>query len=87
MSTWIVAVHLVIEADDENPRAAIAGALDRQFGSLLRPPAPAGTVLDWAVAGDDLAASMAPAALPAGYTPGTAPFPVWPGTQAGAAMS
>ena len=83
MSTWIVAVHLVIEVDDENPRAAIAGALDRHLEPQPALAPSAATILDWAVAGEDLAAAMAPTTLPAGYTAGKTPFPEWPGAQAG----
>ena len=79
MTTYIVAVHLVVEAGAANPRAEIAAQLDTILGGNMRQslgaPSP---LLDWAVAGDDLAGSIAPVMLPAGYRSDESPFPGWP---------
>ena len=79
MTTYIVAVHLVVEAGATDPRAEIAAQLDTILGGNMRQslgaPSP---LLDWAVAGDDLAGSIAPVMLPAGYRPDESPFPGWP---------
>lgn len=79
MTTYLVAIHLVVEAGAADPRAEIAGQLDailsdRKVQSRGVPPA----LLDWAVAGDDLAESIAAVALSGDYQPGKSDFPAWP---------
>lgn len=77
MTTYLVAVHLLMEAGPE-PRHAITGALHDILSDRLRqnghPDCP---LIDWAVSGDDLAASMSPVDLPDGYVPDQTPFPSW----------
>ena len=73
MTTYIVAVHLLINIGEANPRAGVAAALERIL------PEAGGTVLvDWAVAGIDLADSMAAVSVPPGYRAGESSFPSWP---------
>ena len=78
MSTFIVAIHLIVDTNSLNPRAEIISALKAQLDRpAARVPATGG-ILDWAVAGEDLAASMAPVTIPSDYRPGTTQFPQWP---------
>lgn len=78
MTTWLVAVHILVTADTTNPRADIARVLEAHLdGSAPCPNHSKAAIVDWAVAGEDLAASMAPAAVPRDYTPGSMPFPQW----------
>ncbi|WP_370318764.1 hypothetical protein [Oricola sp.] len=78
MSTFIVAIHVVVDTNGPNPRAEIIVALEAQLDQPAAPVPATGGILDWAVAGEDLAASMAPVAIPSDYGPGTTPFPQWP---------
>lgn len=79
MTTWLVAVHILVTADTTNPRADIAEVLEAHLdGSVPSPNHPKAAIVDWAVAGEDLAASMAPAAVSQDYAPGNMPFPQWP---------
>ena len=58
MRTYLVAVHLLVEAGPQ-PRAAIDAALHNLLSEGMRQNAgPRSMLIDWAVAGDDLAASM-----------------------------
>ena len=78
MTTFLVAIHLVVDTNGPNPRAEIIAALEAQLDQpAARVPATGG-ILDWAVAGEDLAASMVPVVIPSDYRPGTTPFPQWP---------
>jgi hypothetical protein len=74
MTTYIVAVHLLIESGEANPGAGVAAALD----SIL-PDVGSAALVDWAVAGIDLADSMAAVSVPPNYRPGQTCFPSWPG--------
>ena len=79
MTTWLVAVHILVTAETTNPRAHIAEALEARLdGSSPFPDQAKVAIIDWAVAGEDLAASMAPAAIPPDYEPGSMPFPQGP---------
>ncbi|MCI5075622.1 hypothetical protein [Oricola sp.] len=79
MTTWLVAVHILVTADTPKPRADIAKVLEAHLdGSAPSPNQPKAAIVDWAVAGEDLAASMAPAAVSRDYAPGCMPFPQWP---------
>lgn len=78
MSTFLVAIHLVVDTNGPNPCAEITAALEAQLDRTADPVPAAGSILDWAVAGEDLAASVAPVAIPSDYGPGTTPFPQWP---------
>ncbi|WP_454659133.1 hypothetical protein [Bosea beijingensis] len=78
MTTYLVAVHLLVDAGPE-PRAAIEAALHRILSDAMGQNAGGQSPLaDWAVAGEDLASSIIPVALPASYAPDTTPFPEWP---------
>ena len=79
MTTWLVAVHILVTADTPNPRADIARVLEAHLdGSAPSPNHSKAAIVDWAVAGEDLAASMAQATVPRDYAPGNMPFPRWP---------
>ncbi|MCV0398241.1 hypothetical protein [Neoaquamicrobium sediminum] len=77
MTTFLVAVHILVDTQAASPRSAVAVALENQFDRCAAAVPAAGTIVDWAVAGEDLAASMAPVVIPADYTPGATPFPEW----------
>lgn len=78
MTTYLVAVHLLVEAGPE-PRAAIDAALHDILRDAMRQNAGGQSPLvDWAVAGEDLASSIIPVTLSASYAPDTTPFPTWP---------
>lgn len=81
MSTYLVAVHILVDTDGANLRSDVVAALEAQLDRPAVAVAAAGTVVDWAVAGEDLASSMAPAVIPSDYMPGTTPFPQWPAAQ------
>jgi hypothetical protein len=75
MITFLVAVHILVDTQAAGPSSAVAAALENQFDRCAAAVPAAGTIVDWAVAGEDLAASMAPVVIPADYTPGATPFP------------
>ncbi|OZA81805.1 MAG: hypothetical protein B7X76_07995 [Azorhizobium sp. 39-67-5] len=78
MTTYLVAVHLLVEAGPE-PRAEIDTALHGILSDAMRQDAGGQSPLvDWAIAGEDLASSITPVVLPASYAPDTSPFPAWP---------
>lgn len=78
MTTYLVAVHLLVEAGPES-RAAIDTALHDILSDAMRQNAgEQSPLVDWVVADKDLASSIAPVALPASYAPDTTPFPAWP---------
>ncbi|WP_238719994.1 hypothetical protein [Nitratireductor alexandrii] len=81
MTTYLVAVHILVDTQAASPRSAVAAALENQFDRCAASVPAAGTIVDWAVAGEDLAASMAPVVIPADYTPGATPFPEWSTTR------
>ena len=78
MSTFLVAIHVVVDTNGPNPRAGIIAALEAQLDHPVTSVPAAGRILDWVVAGEDLAASMAPVTIPSDYRPGTTQFPQWP---------
>lgn len=83
MKAYLVAVHLLVEAGPQ-PRVAIDAVLHDFLSEGMRQNAgPRSRLIDWAVAGDDLAASIAPVDLPAAYRPDETPFPEWPTSRAG----
>lgn len=77
MTTYLVAVHILVDTHTASPRSAVVAALENRLDRSAAAVPAAGTILDWAVAGEDLAASMAPVVIPADYTPGATPFPEW----------
>ncbi|WP_404406843.1 hypothetical protein [Pelagibacterium halotolerans] len=80
MTTFLVAVHILIETDGSSPRSNIVAALEAQLDRPAKPVPAAGSILDWAIAGEDLAASMAPVIIPSDYGPGITQFPQWSAT-------
>ncbi len=77
MSTFLVAIHLIVDTNGPNPRADVIAALEAQLDRPTKPVSAEGSILDWAVAGEDLAASMAPVTIPSDYRPGITQFPHW----------
>lgn len=77
MTTYLVAVHILVDTQAASPRSAVAAALESHLDRCALAVPAAGTIVDWAVAGEDLAASMAPVVIPADYMPGATPFPEW----------
>ena len=78
MTTYLVAVHLLIEANN-SLHAEVADALHGILTEDMRKYAGAHSALiDWAVAGDDIAASIIPVAIAGDYEPDETAFPLWP---------
>lgn len=78
MTTYLVAVYLIIEADN-NYRAEIADALhDILTGNMRKYAGEHSALVDWAIAGEDIASSITPVDLPADYAADESRFPVWP---------
>ncbi len=77
MTAYLVAIHILVDTDAANPRSAVASALESQFERCAAAVPAAGMIVDWAVAEEDLAASMTPVVIPSDYTPGATPFPDW----------
>lgn len=75
MTTYLVAVHILVDTDAASPRSAVAAALENHLDRCAAAVPAAGMIVDWVVAGEDLAASMAPVVIPADYMPGATPFP------------
>lgn len=81
MTSYIVAVHLIIEAD-ANPGTEIGGVLDAMLTQNMRKYLGAHSALiDWAVAGPDMASSIALVDLSNTYTPDESRFPDWPASR------
>ncbi|MCB1469083.1 MAG: hypothetical protein KDK08_18515 [Rhizobiaceae bacterium] len=81
MATYLVAVHILVDTNGTNPRSDIVATLDAQFKEPTIPLPATGTIIDWAVAGKDVAGSMTPTIIPPDYTAGTTPFPNSPAAQ------
>ena len=81
VSTYLVAVHILVDTNGANPRTDVTAALEAQLGHPSGRVPSAGTIVDWAVAGEDLADSMTPTIIPSDYIAGTTPFPDWPLVQ------
>lgn len=78
MTTCLVAVHLLIEVEN-NPEAEIGDALHGILTHHMRKYAGSGSpLIDWAVAGEDVPGSFAPVTLTADYVPDETPFPPYP---------
>ena len=78
MKAYLVAVNLLVHAH-HNPESAIADALEGILASDMRKNAGDDSALvDWAIAGDDIASSMAAVPLQDDYVPDVSPFPLWP---------
>lgn len=78
MKAYLVVVNLLVHAH-HNPESAIAGALEGILTPDMRKNAGADSALvDWAIAGDDIASSIAAVPLNDDYVPDESPFPLWP---------
>jgi hypothetical protein len=78
MKAYLVAVNLLVHAHHK-PESAIADALDGILTPDMRKHAGANSaLLDWAIAGDDVASSIAGVSLPDDYMPDESAFPLWP---------
>ncbi len=78
MNAYLVAVNLLVQAH-HRPESAIADALNGILTPDMRKHAGANSALiDWVIAGDDIASSIAAVSLPDDYMPDESPFPLWP---------
>ena len=78
MKAYLVAVNLLVQAH-HSPESAIADALNGILTPDMRKHAGNNSVLiDWAIAGDDIASSIAGVSLPDDYMPDVSAFPLWP---------
>ena len=78
MTTYLVAVHLLVEANG-SPEAEVADALHGILTQDMRKYAGAhSSLIVWAVAGDDIAGSIVPVAVAGDYLPDATAFPAWP---------
>lgn len=78
MNAYLVAVHLLVQAH-ENSQGAIIEVLDGVLTNDMRKHAgDRSALIDWAIAGDDMASSIAGVSLPSDYSPDVSVFPVWP---------
>lgn len=78
MNTYLVAVNLLVQAH-YCPESAIADALNGILTPDMRKHAGNNSALiDWALAGDDIAPSIAGVSLPDDYMPDESAFPLWP---------
>ena len=78
MTTYLVAVHLLVEAR-HHPQAEVADALHGILTEDMRKYVGAHSALiDWSVIGDDIASSIAAVDLPENYVPDESAFPSWP---------
>lgn len=78
MTTYLVAVHLLVEANG-SPEAEVADALHGILTQDMRKYAGAqSSLIDWAVAGDDIVGSIVPIAIDGDYKPDETAFPPWP---------
>ena len=78
MKAYLVAVNLLVHAH-HNPESTIADALEGILTPDMRKNAGDDSALvDWAIAGDDIASSIAAVPLQDDYVPDKSPFPLWP---------
>ena len=78
MNAYLVAVNLLVQAH-HSPESAIADALNGILTPDMRKHAGNNSALiDWAIAGDDIASSIAGISLPDDYMPDVSAFPLWP---------
>ena len=78
MKTYLVAVNLLVQAH-HRPERAIADTLEGILTPDMRKYAGSHSALiDWAIAGDDVASSIAAVSLPDDYLPDESTFPLWP---------
>ena len=75
---YLVAVNLLVQAN-HCPESAIADALNGILTPDMRKHAGNNSALiDWAIAGDDIASSIAGVSLPDNYVPDVSALPLWP---------
>ena len=78
MKAYLVAVNLLVQAH-HRPESAIADALNGILTPDMRKHAGGNSALvDWAIAGEDIATSIAAVLLQDDYVPDEFPFPLWP---------
>jgi hypothetical protein len=78
MRAYLVTVNLLVHAH-HIPESAIADALDGILTPDMRKHAGAtSSLVDWAIAGDDIASSIAAVSLPDDYAADESAFPLWP---------
>ena len=75
VSTYLVAVHILVDTTGANPRSDVIVALETHLGHPAVSLRGTGTIVDWAVASEDIAGSMTPTIIPPDYSAGTTPFP------------
>ncbi len=79
MKTYLVPIHILLEAH-HRPEAEIADGLQGMLTEDLRKDAgDHSALIDWAVAGEDMAASIASVPLPDDYRPDDSAFSARPG--------
>jgi hypothetical protein len=78
MKAYLVAVNLLVDVQ-HTPERAITEVLDGILTPDMRKHAGVNSALiDWAVAGDDLASSIASVSVCDDYTADVSVFPLWP---------
>ena len=78
MKAYLVAVNLLSQAH-RRPESAIADALNGILTPDMRKHAGDNSALiDWAIADDDIASSIAGVSLLDNYVPDVLAFPLWP---------
>ena len=78
MKAYLVAVNLLVQVH-HRPESAIADALNGTLTPDMRKHAGSNsTLIDWAIAGDDIASSVGGISLPDKYMPDVSAFALWP---------
>jgi hypothetical protein len=78
MKAYLVTVNLLVQAH-HRPESAIADALNGIPTPDMRKHAGNNsTLIDWEIAGNDIASSVAAVSLPDDYMPDVSAFPLWP---------
>jgi hypothetical protein len=78
MNAYLVAVNLLVQAH-HRPESAIADPLNGiQTPDMRKHAGNNSALIDWAIAGDDIASSIAGISLPDGYMPDVSAFPLCP---------
>jgi hypothetical protein len=77
MKAYLVAVNLLVQAH-HRPESAIADALTGPTPDMRKRAGNNSALIDWAIAGDDIASSIAGVSLPGDYMPDVSAFPLWP---------
>lgn len=78
MRAYLVAVNLLVHAH-HNPESAIADALDGMpTPDMRKHTGTTSALVDGAIAGDDIACSIAVVSLPDDFAADESAFPLWP---------